>query len=886
MVLLVLFTSLSCTPWACSTTKSEQRPLAPAEVAVSVVYRDAQGGRVVHESSAAAVSSPYDLVLDVSSGPLALQERAVLIMLDRQGRGVRAPTWLEPSDTGHRIIVALRALEFPREAAACTLIWGRASSLADLVNHLPAWGSPTLETAASTLAEERGLARRLIELPAPGRSLEAPPLAVDVGERLLQRGQFAAALATIDGLRGRIAATEITRAAVVGAEAAFGYGRTALALSFASAARSWLRTTDPTLEARLRRVEALAIAEGSEATEPPPERELLRASAASRPTSIEAALDAGVDLRLAMLHDRFSPGPRRAVSAGLDLIERAQQVPANEPRLSDLAGLLCRAGERVAHVRPDLSDRALRLGTDLATAADNTATQSYCSIAAGDRARYTGRPTDAETHFVNALATLGDAALPREQREAWFSIALLQTERGDYPRAFDSAQRAAAWVTRLLSLEVDIKAREALLINTVGYYGSAERIGSSSGDVRSALAVAEAGKGQALNALLHGSSEIDGAAIWPVMALSSEAVSPNAFARERAHLEELSRILDERDVLLSYTFLAMNSKRRFELAIGVLTRGEAAIELVELPDTFRSDVLALPEAVEANRGDDAKAIGARLYATLIQPVKALLARKDRLFISPHLRLHGLPWNALHDGREFLVHRFAFARSLPLVITRREPADDRPTFDLTATRAGLMVLDPPHPGFERLPGFDMLGADLASSFPATVLRGSQATARGLSAELPRADVFLFAGHAVYDPNNPLRSSLLLAPELAGDATPANDRLEARSLLGLRSQLKVAILLGCETARLWQGKPSYGDEAIGLSRAFLLAGARHVVGALWPVLDRDAEDFVRALVSNDDATDVVRHVQRAGRCLAEGRCASRGIITWGSYVVDAH
>jgi hypothetical protein len=95
----------------------------------------------------------------------------------------------------------------------------------------------------------------------------------------------------------------------------------------------------------------------------------------------------------------------------------------------------------------------------------------------------------------------------------------------------------------------------------------------------------------------------------------------------------------------------------------------------------------------------------------------------------------------------------------------------------------------------------------------------------------------------------------------------------------------ILLGCETARMWKGKPSYGDEAIGLARAFLAGGARHVVGALWPVIDRDAEDFLSALLSQSPDLDVVRAVGATQACLATGRCKGRGIATWGSYLVDA-
>jgi hypothetical protein len=70
--------------------------------------------------------------------------------------------------------------------------------------------------------------------------------------------------------------------------------------------------------------------------------------------------------------------------------------------------------------------------------------------------------------------------------------------------------------------------------------------------------------------------------------------------------------------------------------------------------------------------------------------------------------------------------------------------------------------------------------------------------------------------------------------------------------------------------------------------LAGGARHVVGALWPVLDRDAEDFVHALLAvgaKDPSLDVVSATNAAARCLASHECPTRGISAWASFVVDA-
>jgi CHAT domain-containing protein len=444
-------------------------------------------------------------------------------------------------------------------------------------------------------------------------------------------------------------------------------------------------------------------------------------------------------------------------------------------------------------------------------------------------------------------------------------------------------------VQRLLSLETDPAPREQLLINTLSYYGAAERFGALASplDATAAVAVAEAGKGSALAALLRGSARSDELMLPPAGAFP-EPASDAAFASETARIAELARKLGPQDAALAYTLLGANAARRFELAIGVLTRERVTVTLIEQPDTFLTDVVELAKAVEQNQEQTAKVVGMRLYSALIAPIAGRLAGKDRVFISPHLRLHTLPWNALHDGTQFLVHRFAFSRSLPLLLSDGAPRDRAPLFERNARARWVLAINPRHAQHESLPGLEAVGTELRRRIPAArVLGPHDATAERVAVEIRHSDVLLFAGHASYDATDPLRSALFTTAEHAEPSSRfwPSDRLEARALLSLDRRLDLAILLGCETARLWRGTSSYGDEAVGLARAFLLTGAHQVIGTLWPVLDRDAEDFLRAFVSIEGDDDVVRNVQRASRCLAEQRCENRGIAAWASFSVES-
>lgn len=852
---------------------------------VQLRFLDLQGKEVSADRGLGPNASPADLRLSISvqsSGDVA---RALLFLLDDRGRPVADYFALTPEGSRQSITISLRQLwPLPAVLRAIVLVAPGDTlkrALQASKRPLDREGVRDLFTRARVRASE-------IQFRVPGVLPGYDEGALSVAEERLARGEFSAALALVDSLAMTVPEQEAARAAGVAAEAAFAYGRTALARELARKALV-SPPKSAALHARLLRLEILAIAEGSESTEPPAERDALRQTAPARTDPVEQALDAALDLRLAVLHDRFSREPPRARDRAQELLRLAGALKP-EQQLGGLATALCQAVRIAAGSAEAYDASLLQAVTARVRASSNPAAIAGCAIATGDLFKWRSQWADSEQSLAEALRILAGKDLPREQREAWFSSADLAARRADFVTAFEDAQRAARWLGRLLSLETDSAAREQLLINTLGYYGSAERFGAlaNPSTAVAAVAVAESGKGSALAALIRGAASHGDDSLSGTSAAPSTAALDDAFSAETARIRELSRALGAQDAALSYTLLAPNPARHFELAIGVVTREQVTVTLVEQPDAFLTDVTALASAVEQNDEEAAKLIGQRLYGTLLAPVAGRLAGKDRLFVSPHLRLHTLPWNALHDGIRFLVHRFAFSRSLPLLIAGAETREQSSVFEPNAHARWLIALNPRHAQHESLPGFDALSNELRRRIPsAHVLGPNDATAERLTAEIGSSNVMLFAGHANYDAGDPLSSALFTTAARA-ESMPSvwpSDRLEARTLLRLERRLDLAILLGCETARLWRGTSSYGDEAVGIARAFLLTGARNVIGTLWPVLDRDAEDFLRAFVSIESKQDVVRRVQQANRCLADHRCANRGIAAWASLSVES-
>ncbi len=116
--------------------------------------------------------------------------------------------------------------------------------------------------------------------------------------------------------------------------------------------------------------------------------------------------------------------------------------------------------------------------------------------------------------------------------------------------------------------------------------------------------------------------------------------------------------------------------------------------------------------------------------------------------------------------------------------------------------------------------------------------------------------------MFDPDNPLRSGLLLTPGAGQDGT-----LSALEIYRLRFPGRAVVLSGCDTV---PEKDPEGKALSALQRAFLYAGSPSVVSTLWLIEDRAAshllELFYRQLGRKESLSDALRAAQL--RLLREG------------------
>ena len=120
-------------------------------------------------------------------------------------------------------------------------------------------------------------------------------------------------------------------------------------------------------------------------------------------------------------------------------------------------------------------------------------------------------------------------------------------------------------------------------------------------------------------------------------------------------------------------------------------------------------------------------------------------------------------------------------------------------------------------------------------PSAADTGTPTTAAVL-ALLPRCSIAHFACHGASDRDDPSRSRLLLHDDATTPLT-----VSALAHVNL-DHAQLAYLSACDTAN--SGGFALRDEAIHLTSAFQLAGFPHVIGTLWPIVDRLAVDIAES------------------------------------------
>ena len=230
-----------------------------------------------------------------------------------------------------------------------------------------------------------------------------------------------------------------------------------------------------------------------------------------------------------------------------------------------------------------------------------------------------------------------------------------------------------------------------------------------------------------------------------------------------------------------------------------------------------------------------------LYDVLFRKLETLVGKR-RVVIVPDRALHYLPFQALHNGANYLLedHEISYAPSAMVL----QQCLDKPT---TGFESALLI----GVADEQIPKVREEIETIARVFTnASCFVDEAATSENLRHNAAGADVVHLSCHAQFRADNPLFSALQLQ----------DGWLTVRDATNLQLDCGLVTLSACETG---VNLVAPGEELIGLTRGFFSAGAPSVLISLWTVDDQATadlmEEFYRQLRRNQTPSSALRTAQ---------------------------
>lgn len=213
---------------------------------------------------------------------------------------------------------------------------------------------------------------------------------------------------------------------------------------------------------------------------------------------------------------------------------------------------------------------------------------------------------------------------------------------------------------------------------------------------------------------------------------------------------------------------------------------------------------------------------------LLEPFREQIERTRRLSFLPYGVLQALDFHALGWNDGVLLEQAPVAYLADTPASRRDSGRDR-------RERGVLIVADPQEDLPHARGEARRVLRALSGRPVRLLSGHRATRHAVLAALRSADVFHYAGHAVFGGIEGIDSALLLHH---------GSRLSAGDVLALPHVPRLVVLSACESARSSAAPRGTG---FGLAQAFVAAGAAAVFAPVRPVQDKAAELLAAAFYS---------------------------------------
>jgi len=443
-----------------------------------------------------------------------------------------------------------------------------------------------------------------------------------------------------------------------------------------------------------------------------------------------------------------------------------------------------------------------------------------------------GRYKEALEIFNDALKTAQGIDSPYQRM--WLSEGIARSQLGLNNRAAALAAYQSA-----IDLIDTVRAKFRSDEFKAGVFGDTQRIfedaialAVTAGNYEEAWRISERSRARALLDLIRGRTVQQASA---QVSASTQAVDS----------ETLRKSLRDGEAVIEYhsldTLLVVWVIRRE--GITGATQPITRAQLTTSVDAFRHSIVHLQKSARTRARE--------LNDTLIAPLS--LKEGERLIVVPHGPLHYLPFQALYDGKTYLIENHAVSVSPSASVVYQAASGAR--------KPGAAFVGFGNPDLGKaelsLPGAQREVQQISGLFPnPQVFFRRDATKARFRDIAGKSGMLHVAAHAEVDDVDPLYSRVLLSPEGSDSG-----RLEAREIFDLDlTRVRLVTLSACESGL---GKVERGDEIIGFTRSFLSAGVSGLIVSLWPVSDESTELLMSTLYQQLRSGQSVQDAMRAGQ-----------------------
>ncbi len=272
-----------------------------------------------------------------------------------------------------------------------------------------------------------------------------------------------------------------------------------------------------------------------------------------------------------------------------------------------------------------------------------------------------------------------------------------------------------------------------------------------------------------------------------------------------------------------------------------------------------------------------------LYEMLVRPAEHLIHQGDRVFIVAG-GINGLNFETLltpGPSSHYWIEDVAITHlaSVRLLASAHRQLPMRGS----APHQGqlLVIGNPVYSGqqYTALPNAAAEVADVAAHFPdhaRTVLTGMNASPDAyIRSDPARFEYIHFVSHATASRLVPLDSAVILSAR----GTPDSAKLYARDILSKPLHAELVTISACQGSGV---RVYAGEGLVGLAWAFLRAGSRNVIGALWDVSDASTPELMGHLYDGIAAGKSPDASLRAAKLeMLHSHGVFRKPIYWGAF-----